>query len=663
MSNIVAVRNDSVVACGREAAAGSGALLSTAGAATLAFADAAPLVKVKEELAAQSDVAGASLTTASSCDQESLNCTSGTLVAWLNPALERVPNGEASELTGQGRVVKVIQDGAKPATEGDPEAILGEGLVPMEAGVAGMSVATVLVAADGEVVSQAEPALERVGLAVEARFNGGETVMAGGSAAFAPEGNGSDKAAGEVAARPVHVGQGPVASSLPQGGMAAYTVGDVDPQASLSGTGLDTSAQVAGDGTTQVPVEDRPVQLPDAPTGLDRVPASYASYNSQVSDVAAAVSSDQMLETQQMTSPEQAGQGTARHTEFRTHGDESGLGGQNAQVASPVDGGQKSPVNVPAPVDRIGPEGPTVQSDGVVAGGTGRSHEVDAFEAPTAPIRTQQDPVQQPYRSDSGGVGPERQEGQGQTPGLSPAGASNVESSTGKTLIQETQAGEVIAGVRTSETTGQGQGASLAGAEEATRATSEVSVFSEDGPSSVSTRPSESVWNSPEGEATPFRSSAENVGQQISDSVQMSLRRGDKELVVRLNPPELGSVSVRLEEKGDVITGVLEVGRSETRREIEQALPQVLQSLQEAGVQIRRLDLTVTDQQGRDVGRDQLQHDASGQQGSDQDSEGSEATRGSGFSGATRFRQSVLATSEAEDAQAGWSRDGIDMLM
>ena len=117
--------------------------------------------------------------------------------------------------------------------------------------------------------------------------------------------------------------------------------------------------------------------------------------------------------------------------------------------------------------------------------------------------------------------------------------------------------------------------------------------------------------------ATP--NSIRTVGEQILDSVRTSLARGDGQISVRLQPPELGTVTVRLQERGERLEGTVEVDRSDTRREIEQALPDVVRSLQDAGIQIRKLEVTGGDSSGQDLGRGLPQENAwSGQNGSGQ---------------------------------------------
>jgi flagellar hook-length control protein FliK len=98
------------------------------------------------------------------------------------------------------------------------------------------------------------------------------------------------------------------------------------------------------------------------------------------------------------------------------------------------------------------------------------------------------------------------------------------------------------------------------------------------------------------------------------------MAQGDGQVLIRLQPPELGTVVVRFREQGERLDGTLQVERADTRREIEQALPEVVRSLQEAGIGIRRLDVTDGDPPGQDLGRGQPQQDrSSGHRDSGQD--------------------------------------------
>jgi flagellar hook-length control protein FliK len=87
-----------------------------------------------------------------------------------------------------------------------------------------------------------------------------------------------------------------------------------------------------------------------------------------------------------------------------------------------------------------------------------------------------------------------------------------------------------------------------------------------------------------------------SLGEQVSEQIRTSIRQGDQQITIRLNPPELGKVLIRFQEQNDQITGLLEVSRVQTRYEIEQALPQIIRTLHDAGVQVRRLEVVLADQ-------------------------------------------------------------------
>jgi hypothetical protein len=90
-------------------------------------------------------------------------------------------------------------------------------------------------------------------------------------------------------------------------------------------------------------------------------------------------------------------------------------------------------------------------------------------------------------------------------------------------------------------------------------------------------------------------SGAQTVHEQVLEGVRAAVAQGDGQISVRLQPPELGAVTIRLREHGTRLEGTLQVDRSDTRREIERALPEVVRSLQDAGVQVHKLDVIGAD--------------------------------------------------------------------
>ncbi len=194
----------------------------------------------------------------------------------------------------------------------------------------------------------------------------------------------------------------------------------------------------------------------------------------------------------------------------------------------------------------------------------------------------------------------------------------------------------------------------------------EMTAVSDNHSAEVAPRISAQVTSAAGLDAAGTRSPVQDIGDQILNSVHASMARADKQVQIRLAPPELGTVTVRLSEQGDQIRGFLEVGRDETRREIEQALPQVLKGLQEAGVQIRRLEVVVSDQGDRSPGRDQLHQDDGAQQQQQQpDPQGYRPSHPSAmnWSASGSFRQSRSAEG-GPDALSGQMTQGrIDMLV
>jgi flagellar hook-length control protein FliK len=103
--------------------------------------------------------------------------------------------------------------------------------------------------------------------------------------------------------------------------------------------------------------------------------------------------------------------------------------------------------------------------------------------------------------------------------------------------------------------------------------------------------------------ANPQSQSSNNtsadIGRQILESVQSSMSRQgtEQQITVRLNPPELGKVLIRFQQQDKELTGLMEVSKTQTRLEIEQALPQIIRNLADCGIQVRRLDVMLSNEQ------------------------------------------------------------------
>jgi len=114
----------------------------------------------------------------------------------------------------------------------------------------------------------------------------------------------------------------------------------------------------------------------------------------------------------------------------------------------------------------------------------------------------------------------------------------------------------------------------------------------------------------------PLRDTTDGISKQISESIQNSLsQQGQKQqITVHLYPPELGKVCIKFNQQQDQLTGLLEVDRAQTKNEIEQVLPQIIRNLSDSGVQLKRLEVVLTDQSQQQLVKDQLMQNESFQQ-------------------------------------------------
>lgn len=101
----------------------------------------------------------------------------------------------------------------------------------------------------------------------------------------------------------------------------------------------------------------------------------------------------------------------------------------------------------------------------------------------------------------------------------------------------------------------------------------------------------------------------DSLAGQIASALPANPRDA-QEIVIRLDPPSLGQVRIRLTSERGEIVGVLEVSRASTLRQLEQESASLIQRLADQGVQMRRLDLSLSDQapnQGQDGSNQQWQ--------------------------------------------------------
>lgn len=105
--------------------------------------------------------------------------------------------------------------------------------------------------------------------------------------------------------------------------------------------------------------------------------------------------------------------------------------------------------------------------------------------------------------------------------------------------------------------------------------------------------PSEPVSTPP---ARPAPAAEPAVAPQLSDAfvthARVIDRAGSHEFQLRLDPPELGEVKVRVLAMGDRVEARLVVSDDAVKRLIESQLPELRQRLEAAGVSVPKFDVT-----------------------------------------------------------------------
>ena len=99
---------------------------------------------------------------------------------------------------------------------------------------------------------------------------------------------------------------------------------------------------------------------------------------------------------------------------------------------------------------------------------------------------------------------------------------------------------------------------------------------------------------------------ANSISEQIQESIHSSLNRAEQQITIHLNPPELGKVFIKFQEQQNQIIGLLEVSQAQTRVEIQQALPQIIQNLAGSGIHIKHIEVVLANEQEQQASKDPL---------------------------------------------------------
>lgn len=166
---------------------------------------------------------------------------------------------------------------------------------------------------------------------------------------------------------------------------------------------------------------------------------------------------------------------------------------------------------------------------------------------------------------------------------------------------------------------------------------------------------------------TDAAATAKPLTTQLVDGIRnvaTSVSGSDKTLTLSLNPPELGRVLVKMQEDSGSITAVLRVENPVTRADIEQSVTSIVRSLEQAGIQVKRLDVLPSDP----IPQEGLSRQYDFQQGmpnQQRDSQQTGQTGQAGSNGSVRteswqdIQQPVMATSQ----QSTGSDSGLNFYL
>jgi flagellar hook-length control protein FliK len=121
-------------------------------------------------------------------------------------------------------------------------------------------------------------------------------------------------------------------------------------------------------------------------------------------------------------------------------------------------------------------------------------------------------------------------------------------------------------------------------------------VVGEAATASVETTATQAIGNNAIETASPVK--------QISEAFQSSAAKNGQEIVVRLDPPHLGKVSVTLRLEGGQVRGVLEVESPRTLSQLQREAPNIITRLTDAGIDMKRMELSLSENGSRDSMRD-----------------------------------------------------------
>ncbi len=85
---------------------------------------------------------------------------------------------------------------------------------------------------------------------------------------------------------------------------------------------------------------------------------------------------------------------------------------------------------------------------------------------------------------------------------------------------------------------------------------------------------------------SPLQLNREAAGEKLSEQVQMMMSKNLKNIDIRLDPPELGRMQIRMTMNNDIASVQFTVSNPQARDLVEQAMPRLREMLAQQGVQL-----------------------------------------------------------------------------
>ncbi|MDD5134950.1 MAG: flagellar hook-length control protein FliK [Phycisphaerae bacterium] len=88
-----------------------------------------------------------------------------------------------------------------------------------------------------------------------------------------------------------------------------------------------------------------------------------------------------------------------------------------------------------------------------------------------------------------------------------------------------------------------------------------------------------------------LQAASKEISRQVADSISSAANNDTKQITIRLNPPELGRVVIKVSQQNSHIDAVLEASRPETKEQLQQAFSQVAKNLADSGITLRQFEV------------------------------------------------------------------------